>query len=294
MGITLSKLQKLREIGALSDKGSVLDIGSSNLYSADVASLQRFAGDFGAELDHHSAERLAHGSAYGPNGGLNESFVGELLEKVGLIYLAFDIANGYRTRIFDLNREAIPENLRGSFDAVLNFGTTEHVINQLNSFRVIHDATKVGGYIVHELPTVGYVDHGYFCYTPRLFFDLAVQNEYEIVSFAYQASSQGNDINSIVRDYRAFFPSLAQAKLIDLTPPTVSSLIVLRKTKEAPFRLSLETGTSVVTQNETVGRESEQLDLTPAAITTVPFGMLTRYWLARAGRGITRRAVKRS
>jgi hypothetical protein len=27
----------------------------------------------------------------------------------------------------------------------MNCGTTEHVLNQLNAFRLIHDATAVGG-----------------------------------------------------------------------------------------------------------------------------------------------------
>jgi hypothetical protein len=52
------------------------------------------------------------------------------------------------------------------------------VLNQLKAFRVIHDAVKSDGYIVVILPSVGYVD---YAYTPRVFFDIAGYNDYELV-----------------------------------------------------------------------------------------------------------------
>lgn len=246
MGITFDKIDDLRLRGLLKSGCKVLDIGSSNLYSADPDCLRAFLAHYGVDADEAFIDRIAMGSTYGPNGGTNESFIGELLEQAGMTYLAFDIANGYRTQIFDLNTEAMPRNLAGSFDVVLNFGTTEHVINQLNAFRVIHDAVKVGGYIVHELPTSGYGDHGYFCYTPRFFFDLAGHNEYEVIEFAYHGPSPGHDINDIIRDYQSYFPALSNGlKTTEIKPDNIASYLILRKMKDAPLRLPSETSTSV-------------------------------------------------
>src|SRR3990172_13378955 len=107
-------------------------------------------------------------------------------------YLAFDIAYGYRTTILDLNCAVLPASLQKRFDLVLNFGTTEHILNQLNCFKVIHDATKVGGYIYHSLPAVGYVNHGYITYTGRCFFDVAGFNEYELVACWFDGPSGGD------------------------------------------------------------------------------------------------------
>jgi SAM-dependent methyltransferase len=187
MGITLDKLQRLREIDVLPAGGRILDIGSSNLYAAEDTAIRQFAAAFNRELDEGLIQSLARGSVYGASSTKNESFVGEPLESPGLTYLAFDIADGYRTQAFDLNSETLSSKLRGSFDTVLNFGTTEHVINQPNAFRVIHDAVKIGGFIVHQLPTAGYIDHGYFYYTPRFFFDLAGYNQYDVVQFSFAA-----------------------------------------------------------------------------------------------------------
>jgi hypothetical protein len=96
-----------------------------------------------------------------------------------------EIFEGYHTTIFDLNTSAIPEAERGSFDLVLNCGTSEHVLNQYNVFNVMHDAVRVGGVMYHAIPMTGYLKHGYFTYTPIFMCDLARANQYEIVSLIF-------------------------------------------------------------------------------------------------------------
>jgi len=174
MGISLAVIDKLQELGLFGGgRTSVLDIGSSNLYSASADGIQRFLAAHGVPISPEVtafAEKLARGSTYDPvSGGVNNSFVGELFEKAGMKYDAIDIADGYGTTILDLNHTPAPPHFVGAFDLVLNFGTTEHLLNQYNAFRVMHDSTKVGGYIVNSLPAVGYSDHGYITYTPRFF-----------------------------------------------------------------------------------------------------------------------------
>jgi hypothetical protein len=148
MGITMSLMHALKDKGVFSKSGlNVLDIGSSNLYQADAASIRNFVSGFSdgekqPQLDI-TAHRLAVGAAYDPvRGGLNESFAGELIEKCGMRYLSMDIAKGYKTEVFDLNRENLPARHRSAYDVVLNVGTTEHVLNQYNSFKVIHEAAR--------------------------------------------------------------------------------------------------------------------------------------------------------
>src|SRR6186997_1073992 len=109
MGISFWALDRLRSINALPAGASVLDIGSSNLYTATPAELRDFLAWYGKDesTDEFDSflDRIARGSAYSPTaGGTNNSFVGEVLERAGLRYLSFDIADGYRTEIFDLNR----------------------------------------------------------------------------------------------------------------------------------------------------------------------------------------------
>lgn len=67
-----------------------------------------------------------------------------------------------------------------------NFGTTEHVANQLNAFKVIHDLTKVGGYMWHDVPFTGYVNHGLVNYTTKFFYSLCKSNRYQLCDLHIQ------------------------------------------------------------------------------------------------------------
>jgi len=63
---------------------------------------------------------------------------------------------------FDLNTGDVPGDHGGSFDVVLNCGTSEHVFNQYNTFKIMHDAARVGGLMCHAVPMTGYLAHGVF------------------------------------------------------------------------------------------------------------------------------------
>ena len=261
MGIALSFVQEMDALGLFGKGGvSILDMGSSNLYSATPEGIKDFLRKYGppsiAGVDEFAA-RLSAGSSYDPvTGGRNEAFVGELFEKAGMRYLAFDVAAGYRTMILDLNGAVLPAILQRKFDLVLNFGTTEHILNQHNCFKIIHDATKIGGHIYHSLPAVGYVDHGYVTYTGRCFFDIAGYNGYELVACWFDGPSGGNCIFDSLQSYSSHFPALKAAlgrfaateqgrTLRALTIPDIGINVVYRKVRDKPFRGALESSTSV-------------------------------------------------
>ena len=64
-----------------------------------------------------------------------------------------------------------------------NFGTTEHVANQVNTFGVIHDLTAPDGLMLHAIPMQGMLNHGLFNYTPKFFWMLGRSNGYRITYF---------------------------------------------------------------------------------------------------------------
>jgi hypothetical protein len=262
MGISFGAIAKMKGRGLFgSGNIAVLDVGASNLYSASSREVLKFLVDHGQEVTSPEmtsfAERMEVGSRYdSTSGGSNGAFVGELFEKAGFRYTSIDIADGYRTKILDLNHQHAPKEFIGAFDLVLNFGTTEHLLNQYNAFKVIHDSTRVGGYIVHSLPCAGYSNHGYFTYTPRCMFDIAGYNEYELIAFWFEGPSGNNDLYSPVRDYSSYFPSLEETlttyadtddgkRIAELAIPDVGLVVVYRKVKGREFLGALERSTSV-------------------------------------------------
>jgi hypothetical protein len=278
MGIAFNYIWKMDELGMLRPGMSILDIGSSNLYSATPDDIRDFLRKYGPPSlagAEDFAKSLAAGSTYDSVRKLNESFAGALFEKANMQYESLDVADGYRTTILDLNTAALPATLRGKFDLVLNFGTTEHILNQLNCFAVIHDAAKVGGYIYHQLPAAGYLDHGYVIYTGRCFFDLAGYNSYEIIACWFDGPSGRNSVLDSLESYSAYFPVLKFAleqyagteqgrSLRTTNIPDIIINLICRKVKDSPFKGALELSTSVGAISRNMEPEPETQEVEPS------------------------------
>lgn len=92
----------------------------------------------------------------------------------GYEYRCVDIApNDFGDRV-DLNTDMFDGT---PADVVTNFGTTEHVMGQVQAFRFVHDACKTGGAMLHQVPAT-HKDHGLFNYTERFFVLLGQANDY--------------------------------------------------------------------------------------------------------------------
>ena len=106
---------------------------------------------------------------------------------------------------FNLNSDTVPRKMRRAFDLVTNFGTSEHVANQLNTFQVIHDLTKPGGIMFHVVPAAGYSNHGFFCYDMRFFFSLARENNYAVIDTVMSVDVDTGRLNQDILDFCATF-----------------------------------------------------------------------------------------
>lgn len=121
-----------------------------------------------------------------------------LYEELGLIYHSFDIDQDEEhedtstNTIIDLNFDKIDTSHYLKYDFVTNFGTSEHIFNQLNFFKTMHDITSVNGYMLSEVPCMFGIDHGMYKYEPKFFTDLARSNAYEIIDM-YMIPDPPND-----------------------------------------------------------------------------------------------------
>jgi hypothetical protein len=87
----------------------------------------------------------------------------------------------------------------GAFDLVTDFGTAEHVMNQGEVWRTVHDLCKPGGLIACEKPAQGYRDHGFFNYHPTFFRDLAGANGYELKQIDKLETERGELLRVLMR-----------------------------------------------------------------------------------------------
>lgn len=83
------------------------------------------------------------------------------------------------TVIFDMNR-AVPETVASRYDTVLDAGCTEHIFNAPQALKNISSLCRPGGQILHVLPANNFCGHGFWQFSPELFFSLySPANGYE-------------------------------------------------------------------------------------------------------------------
>ena len=74
--------------------------------------------------------------------------------------------------IHDMNLPWSDAASRGRYDAVLDFGCLEHVFDFPTAWRNCVDVCRVGGHVLHALPANNLSGHGFYQFSPELFFNL--------------------------------------------------------------------------------------------------------------------------
>jgi hypothetical protein len=245
---TLLRLIDLKRAGRIGVGTRMIELGSQNISQTSGQDLLTFMREFREEPSAATTADLDNIA----NGGTMASF----MKLCDVNYLALDIFEAENTLLFDLNTDNVPEHLRGQFDLVTNFGTSEHVIDQYRVFAVVHALAKPQGIIYHDVPMGGYFYHGYFSYTPLFFNHLALANGYKIVFRHFSKVP--------------ITAPLAQESTDELTENgwpdpgyhDVGIEYIFQKTTAAAFRIPIDAGTSVALNREFVeGKRSDALIL---------------------------------
>lgn len=143
-------------------------------------------------------------------GGVPKDWDGQSAERVYRELLKFDEyrcvdTNGSHSAIkYDINNYCrdvkfnpakVPSELRQQYDLVTDNGTGEHIFDQKCVFTLMHDLCKVGGLMVHVLPFLNWINHGFYCFQPLAFRDIAYANGYVIADIS--VANRWGDFRSI-------------------------------------------------------------------------------------------------
>ncbi len=89
------------------------------------------------------------------------------------------------TRIHDFNNE-IPEDFKKRYSAVLDGGTLEHIFNYPIALKNCMEMVCEGGHFLSLTPTNNFPGHGFYQFSPELFFRaLSPENGYELVDAVF-------------------------------------------------------------------------------------------------------------
>ena len=148
-----------------------------------------------------------------------------LFAAMGMEFTAVDIVASRGTeRIVDLN-EAIPADLAGAFDVVLDAGTMEHCFNVGQAIRNIVEMTKVGGFTIHLNP-MAMLNHGFFNFSPTFYYDFYTQNGHTLEAPIHSVSVQGINVST-----SQLHPVTRQA----MNTPNAMVMCVARKRHDRPL-----------------------------------------------------------
>jgi hypothetical protein len=172
-----------------------------------------------------------------------------LWDWLGCPYIAVDIDGSPHALPLDLNFDEVPAEHKGRYQLVMNLGTTEHVANQIQAMKIIHDLTAPGGVMIHNVPMQGFSNHGLVNYNPKFFWMLARGCRYH---WLYLNVSVGQDVPispDIVGEMERLNP-LEARHLRGVHLKDAGIMIALQKQEDIPFVAPLDLGTASLMANK--------------------------------------------
>jgi len=179
MAINPSDLPLLIEAAKVNPfHGSLLTLGRQEVLVTNRA-LQKVARTLSFDLAEGDAPAEGEGADHTGEALLSDT---ELFRALGFSEVHSMDYSEYETPtiLHDLNRADPPKELLECFDVVLDRGTSEHVFHTPNLLSSLIRMTKVGGRIIHFVPSSNHIDHGFYMYSPTLFYDYYTANGLEI------------------------------------------------------------------------------------------------------------------
>jgi hypothetical protein len=180
MGISRSGVAFLAAAGKCDvEYGRTLTLGRQELMAVPRA-LRVGMREGGIELSSEQSRRLVdEGQGY--------------CEPV-LRYLGADVVDSIdasdfegSTLVHDFNLP-LPDELKQSYTAVIDLGTLEHVFNFPEALKSSLEAVAVGGHYLAVTPANGWAGHGFYQFTPELFFRaLSEQNGFRVRCLLWRA-----------------------------------------------------------------------------------------------------------
>ncbi len=157
-------------------------------------------------------------------------------------YLAVDVNTEKDAVAMDLNTVLKDQyKFTEEFSLVTNNGTGEHIFNQFSVFKNMHNLCKVKGYMIHNLPFTGYLDHGFYNFQPNLFVAIANHNSYNILDI-WIGTSDGERIEKInpYDNYDSKKSDLLNKFSLNNWNQNLLIMVTMEKTKSNEFSIPIQ------------------------------------------------------
>ena len=167
-------------------------------------------------------------------------------------YAAIDIDGSPGSIPLDLNFDEVPRNLKKRFQVVRTLGTTEHVANQLQAFKIIHDLAARGGVIISSPACARlYEIYGLVNYNFKFFWMLARSNGYKWIYSDFTLSNENYGLPQNILDDVRNFESNIDERAKNYATADCGIVVALQKVIDIEFvpPIDVPTGTVVTDKN---------------------------------------------
>jgi hypothetical protein len=162
--------RQLKLQGALEGITEVMELGSQDFWCPQKNLVTALVKAFGKTVEDPALLDTSNA---------NQKPARLLYEALGIRYGCVDVDGRVGSVVMDLNFDPVPDAHKGKYGLVTNHGTSEHILNQYNVFKAMHEFARPGGMFVHAVPFTVHLEHGFFNYQPNFFEALARYNSYE-------------------------------------------------------------------------------------------------------------------
>jgi hypothetical protein len=238
-------LIRLRQQEHIPLKGRVIELGAQQL-SHNLLSAPHLIRELGRKFQAEGEPPLPIPKDLPESDGIEERLdpnaprARDLWCWLGFEYAAIDIDGGPNNICLDLNFDDVPTTEKNKYHVVTNYGTTEHVSNQLNAFKVCHELTAVEGIMIHHVPSQGNFSHGMFNYTPKFFWMLARSNEYKWMYLDYSCSNIYYALpNNLIEGISQFEPDIGE-RITNYRTSNTAIIVALQKSFDTPYVPALD------------------------------------------------------
>lgn len=221
MGITVNGLRFLllaRAAGA--DFSRTATIGRQKLEISRKEMSAVVRGEFGMPADGNSLHEIFAG-------GYAEKLLGFLGARTteSFDYSAYEGA----TRVHDFN-VPITDEWAGKFTAVIDGGTLEHVFNFPTAIASAMRLLEVGGHYLAVTPANNYLGHGFYQFSPELYYRiLSPENGFRVLSMYCH---EGRETK---RWYAVPDPKIVRRRLAVVNSAPLLLLVLAQKIEERPL-----------------------------------------------------------
>jgi hypothetical protein len=172
--LTMDWMVRLKNKGLFSQRTSMFELGPQDLHISHPH-LKCCIEMLGQQFEFDDFSENGKYKPYAQKSFYNALGISE--------YTCSDVADSRSNYYLDLNKPI--KHVEKQYDIITNFGTTEHVFNIGQSFVNIDKLVANDGLVLHVLPAMGDINHGFWNTHPTVYYDVARDNGYEIMDLCY-------------------------------------------------------------------------------------------------------------